>query len=188
MHCLLTIAQSTLVPSLGCDCAGGQRPDSAHPFPEGELWKPKTAAISSLSPPPLILCSCLALPLFLSPSPSLWPVTWQRPCIKGNYRTMRGASQEFEELFFFFFFLNRNFTWQSFVISWVDHLCSCWNQKPKRKSKGTTQTKQYLTVTHCPAWLSTTTFSHISLTMKYPITCSICQARSQHTERTRDRA
>lgn len=101
MHCLLTITQSTLVPSLGCDCAGGQRPDSAHPFPEGELWKPKTAAISALSPP-LILCSCLALPLLLSPSPSLWPVTWQRPCIKGNYRTMRGASQEFEELFFFF--------------------------------------------------------------------------------------
>lgn len=51
-------------------------------------------------PPPLILCSCLSLPLFLSPSPSLWPVTWQRPCIKGDYRTMQGASQEFEELFF----------------------------------------------------------------------------------------
>lgn len=105
MHCLLTITQSTLVPSLGCDCAGGQSPDSAHPFPEGELWKPKTAAIPSHLPPhhpPLILCSCLSLPLSLSPS--LWPVTWQRPCIKGNYRTMQGASQEFEEPFFFFFF------------------------------------------------------------------------------------
>lgn len=100
MHCLLTITQSTLVPSPGCNCAGGQSPDSAHPFPEGELWKPKTPAIPSLLPP-LILCFCLSLPLSLSPSPSLWPVTWQRACIKGNYRTMQGASQEFEELFFF---------------------------------------------------------------------------------------
>lgn len=98
MHCLLTIAQSALVPSLGCDCAGRQRPDSAHPFPEGELWKPKTVAISSLAPP-LILRSCLALPPF-------WPVAWQRPCIKGSCRTMqRGpASQEFEEVFFIIIF------------------------------------------------------------------------------------
>ncbi len=57
MHCLLTITQSTLVPLLGCDCAGRQSPDSAHPFPEGELWKPKTPAIPSLFAPthPLLL-------------------------------------------------------------------------------------------------------------------------------------
>lgn len=70
MHCLLTITQSTLVPSLGCDCAGGQSPDSAHPFPEGELWKPKTEAIPSLSSPtplsssaPVSPSLCLYLPL-----------------------------------------------------------------------------------------------------------------------------
>ena len=50
MHCLLTIIQSTVVPSLGCDCASGQSPDSAHPFPEGKLWKPKTAAVPSFCP------------------------------------------------------------------------------------------------------------------------------------------
>lgn len=129
MHCLLTIAQSALVPSLGCDCAGRQRPDSAHPFPEGELWKPKTVAISSLAPP-LILRSCLALPPF-------WPVAWQRPCIKGSCRTMqRGpASQEFEEVFFIillFFFKTGISHWHwSSVISWVDLLSSCWNQEPE---------------------------------------------------------
>lgn len=90
MHHLLTNIQSALVPLLGCNCAGGQRPDSAHPFPEGELWKLKTAAI------PPILCSYP--PMFLSPS--LWLVTRQWQCIKGNCRTMQEASQEFEEPFF----------------------------------------------------------------------------------------
>lgn len=35
MHCLLIITQSSLVPSPDYDCADAQRPDSAHPFPEG---------------------------------------------------------------------------------------------------------------------------------------------------------
>lgn len=70
MHCLLTITQCTVVPSLGCDCAGGQSPDSAHPFPEGELWKPKTAAIPSLFPP-LILCFFFPLSVAISLSLSL---------------------------------------------------------------------------------------------------------------------
>lgn len=103
MHCLLTIAQSALVPSLGCDCAGRQRPDSAHPFPEGELWKPKTVAISSLAPP-LILCSCLAPPSLLASS--MAAAMHQRE-LQNN---AKGASQEFEEVFFIFFFLNRHFT------------------------------------------------------------------------------
>lgn len=67
MHCLLTITQSTLVPLLGCDCAGGQSPDSAHPFPEGEVWKPKTATIPSISPhlssASVSPCLCLSLSL-----------------------------------------------------------------------------------------------------------------------------
>lgn len=69
MHCPLTITQSTLVPSLSCDCAGGQSPDSAHPFPGGELWKPKTAAIPSLSPHSSSAYS--SLPLSLPPSVSI---------------------------------------------------------------------------------------------------------------------
>lgn len=69
MHCLLIITQSTLVPSPDCDCADAQRPDSAHPFPEGELWKPKTAAIpppNFSSYAPVSPSLCFYLPLLLS--------------------------------------------------------------------------------------------------------------------------
>lgn len=70
MHCLLIITQSSLVPSPDYDCADAQRPDSAHPFPEGELWKPKTVAIHH--PPnfssyaPVSPSLCFSLPLLLS--------------------------------------------------------------------------------------------------------------------------
>lgn len=70
-------------------------------FPRGRALETEDGG-HPLPFPPLILCFCLSLPLSLSFSPSRWPVTWQQPCIKENYRTMQGASQEFEELFFFF--------------------------------------------------------------------------------------
>lgn len=74
MYCLLTITQSTVVPSLGRDCASGQSSDSAHLFLEGELWKPKTVSVPSLSP---ILFFYLSLRLSLSLSATFCPVILQ---------------------------------------------------------------------------------------------------------------
>lgn len=92
MHCLLTIIQSTVVPSQGCDCAGGQSPDSAHPFPEGELWKPKTVAVPSLSPThPLLLSlpSSVSVSLCLSLAGNITATMHQRE-LQNNARGQPG--------------------------------------------------------------------------------------------------
>lgn len=108
------------------------------------------------SPPysPLLPSSAPARPPFRSPSPSLWPVTWQWPCIKGNHRTMQGASQEFAE-FFFVFFLKRNFTWHG-LLSYPGQTISAAAEASNQRENARAQPKQsYTTVTHCTAWLST---------------------------------
>lgn len=126
--------------------------------------------------PPLLSSSAsvsLSLPLYLY-LPSLWPVTWQRPCFKGNYRTMQGASQEFEELSL----KKRNFIRHSSVIFWVNHLSSHCNQKPERKKQGHKPDKALFNCNSLSCLVkhhegkenfSILSLSHLSLTVKLPI-------------------
>lgn len=100
IHCLLIIKQSSLVPSSDRDCADAQRPDSAHPFPEGKLWKPKTVAIHPPNFSSYVAVSpslCFYLALLLS-------------CLQhGSGHASKGSAEQCEgqerNLTFFFFCL-----------------------------------------------------------------------------------
>lgn len=83
-------------------------------------------------------------PMFLSPS--LWLVTRQWQCIKGNCRTMQEASQEFEEPFF-------KKKKQEFHMA--DFCRILWGPSRQLLEPQNTRTKHwYLTVTQSAAWLS----------------------------------
>lgn len=66
-------------------------------FPRGRALETKDAG-RPLPFPPLILCFCLSLRLYLSFSASLWPVTWKQAASKGTTEQCKRPARNLKSL------------------------------------------------------------------------------------------